>query len=102
MVSDLSVLQIVLRETGKRQINTSLEAVNGNRVTIGEGGSPYYASRSNGYCVIREQSKNELESNTFLGYIYLPVDIIPHNPMGDLNSVTGGAGSVTVRGWALD
>ncbi|MBD5503429.1 MAG: hypothetical protein HDR09_06700 [Lachnospiraceae bacterium] len=77
-----------------------VEAVNGNVVTISECGNLSYPS--NGYCVIREVSKNELESKEFLGYIYLPADMTDHNPKGTLDSVTGGAGSITVRGWAFD
>lgn len=46
-----------------------VESVNGNNVTISEGGHTYYPN--NGYCVIRNTTVSAVESGGFLGYVYL-------------------------------
>lgn len=51
-----------------------VEKVNGNTITLSEGGSTYYSDYSHGYCVIRNMSRSEVESSrggAFLGYVYL-------------------------------
>lgn len=52
-----------------------VESVSGDTAVISEGGSTYYSSSSNGYCVIRTMSVSDIESSrfsgTFLGYVYL-------------------------------
>ena len=57
-----------------------VEQVNGDTVTISEGGNTSYPS--NDYCVIRHRTISQVQSNGFLGYVYL--------------GVSGGGGSPSV------
>lgn len=51
-----------------------VEQVNGDMVTISEGGSTYYSNEASGYCVIKTMSISELQSSRggdWIGYVYL-------------------------------
>lgn len=87
-----------------------VEIVNGNTVTVSEGGMPSYPN--NGYCVIRTTTVSELQNRSacgsFLGYVYIggggstPAPS-GNNPIGYLDSVSSpSAGKIRVTGWALD
>ncbi|MDE7266802.1 MAG: RICIN domain-containing protein [Lachnospiraceae bacterium] len=78
-----------------------VEAIGNGTISFSEASyDPSYAF------VYKENISTSTLSNiyrgTFQGYIYLPGIPSGHNPIGTLDSVIGGAGSITVRGWALD
>ena len=80
-----------------------VEKVNGNTVTISEGGSPYKSDAAHGYCIIRQVSLSQLKAGdsltgSFLGFVYLgvnpdpdpePVPAGPTIPDGDYWIVSG-------------
>ena len=87
-----------------------VEIVNGNTVTVSEGGMPSYPN--NGYCVIRTTTVSELQNRSacgsFLGYVYIggggstPAPS-GNNPIGYLDSVSSPSpGKIRVAGWSLD
>lgn len=55
-----------------------IEAVNGDTITISEGGNTSYGG--NDYCVIRTRTRAQVESGGFLGYVYLGVGNSSNNP----------------------
>lgn len=88
---------------------TVVEAINGNTVTVSEGGMPNYPN--NGYCAIRTTTVSALENRSacgsFLGYVYLGVGNTPiatgNNPTGCVDIVESkSSGTIHVCGWAFD
>ncbi|MCI5500019.1 MAG: S-layer homology domain-containing protein [Clostridiales bacterium] len=60
-----------------------VEKVDGDIITVSEGGMGGMSDSNHGFCVISTMSKSKLESNrggtgNFLGYIYLNTSSIPH------------------------
>lgn len=86
-----------------------VESVDGNNVTITEGGCPKNYSY-NGHTGARRKtvSKSSMEGlggcTGFYGYIYLRGTPAPreYDPEGWLDSVSTAPGQITVNGWALD
>lgn len=82
-----------------------VENVNGNNVTVTEGGwvGAKYAGHTG--VGIRTVSKSQVFSlggcSGFLGYIYLS-GAPEHDPEGFLDAVWSAPGQITVSGWALD
>lgn len=78
-----------------------VEAINGNSVTISES---HYKSTFFDTRTITANSSNYLTSMRFLGYIYIG-DFDSNdgnNPTGSVDSITGGVGSISVKGWTFD
>lgn len=86
-----------------------VESVDGNNVTITEGGCPSNYIYNGNQGVRRETiPKSSMEGHGgdtgFLGYIYLKGTPAPreHDPEGWLDSAWTAPGQLTVSGWALD
>ena len=86
-----------------------VEAVNGDTITVSQGGMSGLSDIAHGYCVISTMSRAQLESQggcgTFYGYVYMdgsePQPTV-NNPFGYLDRVTAEMGKITVHGWAAD
>ena len=88
-----------------------VEAVNGDTVTVSQGGMSGLSDAAHGYCVISTMSRSKLESQggcgTFYGYVYMNASepnppSTGNNPFGYLDKVTAEMGKITVHGWAAD
>ena len=82
-----------------------VEEVNGDQVTVTEGGCAGYSYAGHTGVIRRTQSSSKMATlggcSSFLGYIYLS-GAPGHDPEGCVDQVTGGQGLVIVGGWAFD
>lgn len=78
-----------------------LEKIEGNTAYISQGGWSS-AGANHGYCTITTISVSQITSlsSGFLGYVYL--GSTSHNPIGHVDSASGGAGTISLAGWAVD
>lgn len=76
-----------------------VEEISGNYVKISES---HYRGTNFDTRIIKADSSNYLTSMRFLGYIYIGNFTTAHNPVGNIDSLTGGTNSITISGWAFD
>ena len=93
-----------------------VEAVNGDTITVSQGGMGGLSDANHGYCIISTMSRYQLEHQggcgEFYGYVYLdgatpsPTSFYYSspgvNPQGCLDFAEGGNGTLHIKGWAFD
>lgn len=84
-----------------------VESVEGDNVTVTEGGCKDSSYAGNTGVICRTKNKSQIATmggcSGFLGYVYLTGSTPPsHDPIGHADIVEGVSGGIYVAGWALD